>query len=379
MCARISNSPNPPTSSSDATAADAHGELEALADELRRATLEVAWRQWRAFGAGTAVRANVSGARDGARDLQTLIDPEALVLVSLGLVHEERRLADLLHDWAERNAELLSIQRVKNLLEHYPASVRSTLVGPLAWFATVACDAKDLRWRSVAQAWSEEARRGSSPMDGTMPAAMGPGEYVRSAHPGGGAAGRGSQLSTKSRATRARLTARATLVLRLRLGFGVGVKADLLAFLLARAEQWATVRDVAHATAYTPAAVRRAAEDLAAARLVQVRESQPTSFRVPYAAWAPLLTLEDGPPRWGSWHERFVFTAAFLQWAASARERPLSQYVLGAQGRELLEQHRPAFERDHLAVWSAHTPIQDWAVFLRQAIQSLAEWMREMA
>lgn len=256
---------------------DGNLELEQLASELREATLHVVWRQWRALGAGAAARS-----AERSRHPRTLIDAEALVLVSLVLMGDERRLADILHDWAARNSDLLSVQRMKNLEADYLDAVQGVLASRLAWFATVARDAgKDLRWRSVAQAWTEKSQASvANRTAGLLAVAEMP--SVR--------------YGTKSRATRARLTSGASLLLRLRLGFGVGVKADLLAFLLARADDWATVREIVEATAYTPAAVRRAAEDLAAGRLIQAREWQPASYRVAYAAWAPLLELEERPP-----------------------------------------------------------------------------------
>lgn len=358
MCARTLASPNGPDGSAPVESADVHAQLKQLAGELRKAVLHVAWRQWRALGAGAAPRSGTVG-----RHLKSLIDPEALVLVSLLLEREERRLPDLLHDWAAKNADLLSVQRMKNLEVGYPDRVRSVLAPRLAWFASVAYDVgKDLRWRSVGQAWVERSRN----------------EHTRS----GGAPDAVHEItvrSGKSRATRARLTSDSSLVLRLRLGFGVGVKADLLAFLLARAEDWATVRDISDATAYTSAAVRRAAEDLAASRLVQVLEGQPASYRVTYGTWAPLLELADRPPRWGSWHQRFLFAAEFLAWVDALGTRPASAYAVGTQGRELLERHRAAFERDLVAVWSEHSRIQDWAPYLVRAVGSLRSWMEELA
>lgn len=74
-----------------------------------------------------------------------------------------------------------------------------------------------------------------------------------------------------------------------------------------------------------------------------------------------------------------MFVTVLLHWAGLARERPLSRYALGAYGRELLEHHRMAFENDLIAAWSPHSPIQDWAVFLARAVNSLAGWMEEMA
>ncbi|MEO7521356.1 MAG: hypothetical protein ABIW79_06020 [Gemmatimonas sp.] len=168
-------------------------------------------------------------------------------------------------------------------------------------------------------------------------------------------------------------------MLQLRLGFGVGVKADLIAFLLASGEQPATVRDIAEATGYTVAAVRRAADDLATARLTESRDGQPAGYRATYEAWAPLLGLRDRPQRWAHWHERFQFATALLHWADAARERPLSVYAFGAHGRDLLERHRPAFERDRVAVWSVHAPVQDWGALVSETVRALATWMEEIA
>lgn len=356
MCAKTSDSPNAPDpvdssgshGSHGAPGSDARSELQRLAATLRHAALDVAWRQWRAIGAGAAA----GGTRKP--NLHALVDPEALILISLLLLREERRLRDLLHDWGAINSDLLSVQRMKNLAADYPEPVRRPLAAGLAWFATVARDAgKDLRWRPLAQNGAAASARPTR------------------AEP--------TRASTKSRATRARLTGDATLLLRLRLGLGVSVKADLIAFLLARVDAWATVRDVAGATGYTAAAVRRAAEDLAAARLIESLGGQPTRYRATFGAWAPLLGLKDRPPRWGSWHERFVFAAAFLDWADAGRERPLSDYAFGAHGRELLERHRAAFERDLVAVWSEHSPVQDWGAFVGRSVRSLAAWMERMA
>lgn len=354
---------------------DAHAELAQLADELRDAVLRVVWRQWRTLGAAAVGRhTSHSRAADGeTRHVEALIDPEALVLISLTLLRDERRLGDMLHDWAVLNSDLLSVQRIKNLEADYPAPMQNELMHQLALFATAASDeGKDLRWRPLAHrpSVSGEGKHGArASSDESLNDSL-----ARTSH-----AHAPSGARVKMRAARTRLLADATLLLRLRLGFGVGIKADLLAFLLARAEDWATVREVVDATGYTSAAVRRAAEDLAAARLIESLDGQPSGYRVSYAYWAPLLGLKDRPPRWAAWHERFVFAAAFLHWSHAARARPLSEYALGAYGRDLLEHHRPAFEQDLVARWSVHSPVQDWSAFVSKSVRSLSAWMEEMA
>lgn len=359
-------------------AQDARAELQQLATRLRDALLTVAWRQWRVLGAAAANRSPTMPAlrvaEEGRRDQQALVDPEALVLISLTLLEHERRLGDLLHSWGARNSGLLSVQRTKNLLASFPEPIREPLTQRVAWFAKVAWKVgKDGRWKSLA-----EKRTGLS---NHLPTTAVPQQeplddlsYVR----GRGAHGP-SNGSTKVRATRAQLTAGSTLLLRLRLGLGVGIKADLIAFLLARGDEAATVRDIVAASGYTLAAVRRAADDLASARLIESVYGQPARYRARHSAWAPLLALHDSHPRWASWHERFQFCTAFLHWSDTARERPLSDYAFSVHGRQLFEHYRPAFERDAIATWSDHSPVLDWGAFVHQSVLSLADWMESMA
>lgn len=333
---------SPDNSARTSTTDDAHPLLQTLAHELREVTLALVWRQWRALGAAAATRAHA----------QTLIDPEALVLMSLVLLPDEPRLADVLHDWAVYNSDLLSVQRMNNLADDYPDTVEAPRAIRVGGFARVALEVgKDLRWRTLAQ---DE----SSAIAGGLPA--------------------GRTKTNKIRAIRVRFTEPAALVLRLRIGLGVGVKADLLTLLLGIRNEWATIRDMADATGYTVAAVRRAADEMAAARLIQAREVSPLSYRAERDDWLRLLDLPEGLPLWGYWRERFACIVEFLAWAHEAQARPLSMYAFGVKGREFLEKHRRLFERDHIAVWSQHTAIANWTHFVEQGVQGLSRWTGEM-
>lgn len=116
-----------------------------------------------------------------------------------------------------------------------------------------------------------------------------------------------------------------------RLGFGVGAKADVLGFLLGITGEWATVRDTTSATGYTVAAVRRAADDMAAARFVHATPGQPAAVRADPRAWSQVLGFTSGPPAWRSWQQRFAFVAAFLAWEQEAQRKPLTPYVPGVK------------------------------------------------
>src|SRR3989442_6664519 len=99
----------------------ARANLEPFAERLRRSVLDVRGQQWHALGAQAA----------GKGRTHAIVDPEALVMMSLILMDEERRLGDLVQSWTVQNSGLLSVQRAKNLAADYPEGARQRL----AWFA----------------------------------------------------------------------------------------------------------------------------------------------------------------------------------------------------------------------------------------------------
>ena len=70
---------------------------------LREATAEAAWAQWSAIFTVAASR----------RPARAIVDPEALLLISLLLRDHEPRLWSAVVLWAQVGARLLSVQRAK--------------------------------------------------------------------------------------------------------------------------------------------------------------------------------------------------------------------------------------------------------------------------
>jgi hypothetical protein len=306
----------------------ARGTLDRLAEMLRGAAVEVLWRQWRALGGMAATHQRA----------RSLVDPEALLLMTLVVGPSEPRLIDVLVDWVARNAELLSVQRVRNLSGRYPKSIGA----PLADLANIAIhEAKDHRWRRLA--------------DGTVPTL--------------------ERRNNKARATHASLMSRPALTLRLRLAFGVGIKADLLAFLLGTdGNAWTGITLLGAATGYTIAAVRKAVNDLVDARFIEQKVDTRTEVRADGTLWKKILG--DGEfALWRGWNERFVFVAAFLNQAASARARPLTTYVLEARGADFLRAHQTALQWHRVWRPDSEDAISAENGALASAATALATWM----
>jgi hypothetical protein len=267
---------------------------KAIAD-VREAAVRAAWTQWGAIFSFAAT----------PRRAQAIVDPEALVLVSLALREHEPRLARVTRLWARSQSRLLSVQRAKNLAPRFPAAVRERL----GEFARVAVtEGGDLRWRSIAGRSPESTRAQDRDRQATPVLDGGP-----------------------------------ALMLRLRLGLGVGIKPDVIAYLIGLAGGQATVQRIAAATAYYARAVRRALEELVAAGFAESRPTAPAAYRVDARRWAELLGIDaNEPPAWRCWAALFSFVSALNEWS---RALPAdSDFVLASEARDVVVAHGPALE-----------------------------------
>jgi hypothetical protein len=297
---------------------------------LQEQTVDVLWRQWGALGAPTS------------HDLaHSLIDPEALVLASLALRDAERRLPDVLRWWARTGATLLSVTRMRSLARRFPDAIR----GPLGEFAATAVrEGRDFRWRPLAHPSSSLTGRPKKDL-GAVPRFLTP----------------------------------PALPLRLRLGFGVTVKADLLATLLGSSDGWLSVKRIAASLGYTPQSVRRAGDDLVAARLIQVSGETPTGYRAEPARWVGLLSLPESLPPWRHWTPAFAFVAVLGEWVRKHDgSTASSNYLLSTQARDLVAAHQSAFVQNRLSIPRPEdSPGETYLTAFRDTLAILEAWLDE--
>ena len=282
--------------------------LHKIGERVREASIQAAWAQWASLGA------NALRGQDGGGP-RSIIDPEALLLLSLCLEPAERRLRDFTYWWAGVGSELLSVQRTKTLLKSFPPGAGERLGA----FAGQAVEAGDRRWR----------------------------RYVPSESPvAGGRKGKGADSP--------RLGAPSALVLRLRAGFGVSAKADVLAYLLGIGERPAGTQETAEATKYSRATVGNALGDMTQAGFIQETSERPARYFAPVRLWTELLRLDgqhsapEGAPSWRYWAGAFAFLAHVDRLAQGADEK--STYLLSSRARDLYKRYESAFERNRIQV-----------------------------
>lgn len=259
-------------------------------ESLQATLLDAIWRQWAALDSPATEK----------EPAEATIDPEALILASLGLIEEERRLWDLLSWWGRSSSRLLSVQRIKNLAGEFggTADVR------LGEFAYVAFEqGNDARWKTLHRSEpSLQARR------------------------------------SKIEASAPLLRRRSTLMLLLRRGIGVGIKPDLLTVLIGSEGRPQDIKSLAAATAYSNRAVRRAAEEMADARLIRVAQDSPVTYSTDAQAWLSVLHLDPPPPKWIPWHQVFPLSNQLMAIFASL-ERDGARYTASSRLRDLVESY----------------------------------------
>lgn len=313
--------------------------LEDLASTARQAAVGACWAQWVALGSSASPVSD--------RPARAIVDPEALVLLSLWAQADERRLLELVDWWAEVGSHLTSVTRLRTLSRRFPdqgARLFET-------FARLACDAGDRRW---------------------APHAAGVDTLVY--RPGKGA-------------KRLTLSEPSTLMLRMRAGFGVGVKADLLTFLLGVRGGPATVSLLARAIGYSGTAVRSASRDMALARLIRESGNRPSYYYLPAKPWAELLELQpygSGSrdafeiPEWRFWSDLFAFLAAIGGWTTRAARTSANPHILASQARDLLEAHFDAFALNGIPVPASQDyPGQRIIEGLLETVRVVANWLRD--
>ena len=298
---------------------DSAGELEAI-------TIRLAWRQWAAIGGSAASK----------ETWHSIVDPESLILASLFLMNREPRIHDILFSWVQVNAELLSVQHLKNLQKNYPPALRARVSDFARQARTLA---RHPRWSSLADEGESDAR---------------PPRW------------------NAGRAAAPRMRNTANLMLRLRLAMGVGTKADVLTVALG-SDRPLTVRQLSDNLSYTAVGVRSAVNDLSRAGFIVSASGKPAAFSAPHAEWSALLGLRERP-LWVAWHLWFALVVDYLSWADTVKQKSLGDYAIDVKLRELLARHElfSRYAAHELPPVAFVSEVDDY----QGRIQALIDWAR---
>ncbi len=283
---------------------------------LREAVLHLAWTQWRALGAPLDDR--------DARQVSSVIDPEALICLSLRLAESERRLLDALAWWAAHGGRLTSVHRLNSMARRWGNSTADLAKGYREGLAT--------NGASMPQPFQREAR--------------------------------GSPLPV--------LRAGEVVMLKLRAAFGVGARSDVLTYLLTTKADGATIREMAWALDYTAASVRQAADGLALSGLGAASSTRPRQYSVNRGQWWSTLSFSSPQP-WHPHAQLFALAVDLIDWADQTYA---SAFLQASRARDLMERHARIFDLAGLMLPPPpHSPGAGYADEMSTFITAFANWL----
>lgn len=293
--------------------------ISELRSRVRAELVEFAWDQWAQMGVSGAAR----------RSDRWAADPEALLLFSLEVARADARLFDEILDWVVVNERLVSVQRLRNLCR---SDVDRSLVEALLGWAG--------QWRPRARLGSKarSARAGAEPLFRGLATRANRADEAFQAH---GWLKRPTGRTGKSRAPN--MLAPMNFAFRLRQLLGVGVRAEVIRFLLTEGTPRATAQLITESAGFAKRNVQEALTALHSAGVVDaIPVANEQRYTIDRECWAALLGLApDELPTHIAWPQLFRALSRLVRWLEDEINDDLSDYILASEARELAEEITP--------------------------------------
>lgn len=214
------------------------------------------WRQWSQLGVAGAV----------TTEGRWLLDPEALLLMTLEAARTDPRLFDEVLDWLLTNGNLIDVQRLRNLLAEDKEYPKALLLGVASLLAEHETSAK---WSRLSTPLDQVQSQGEplfllSP-DRALPDLQHVDPYFRKA------GYLRSPVEPRGLSRPVPMQAGPCLRLRLRSFLGIGIRVEAILFLLTHPESNAD--EVARAIGYSFPGVQQVLREMADSALIHVRRT----------------------------------------------------------------------------------------------------------
>ncbi len=217
--------------------------------------LDLLWRQWSAIG--------VSGY--GSSEESKVVDPEALLLLTLTVARYDARLFDEVMDWLEVNGDFLNVQRLQNLVNQFNFQAKAELSAVAELLGQKSSVA--LKWKKLATKYSQDNESSLFYMKDGRPMPT-PDDYDEIFHRHGLLRPPGKKRSLSQPFPREGMP---TLLLRLRALLGVNIRCEILCLLGSVDEIHPSL--IARLIGQNPRSTQNVLAEMVRSGVVQVRTS----------------------------------------------------------------------------------------------------------
>jgi hypothetical protein len=307
--------------------------LSELRERVQQGFLEFTWRQWAQMG----VSANIAGFDRWA------IDPEALILFTIGVARRDPRLFDEMLDWLAENRRLLTMQRLRNLSARLP--VDTHLVGAvIAW----AGEPRPSQWL--------QGLHGTDRTPDNLPV-FSPDVLGFIGEPDPTFAKYGYVRPRVVRSGKSRepdIKIPANFAFQLRHLFGPGSRSEVMRILLTFPDGPLDAAKIADQAGFAKRNVGDTLAGLVASRVVKARWSGNERHFIAYRdKWATLLEVGSSAefmPAFVAWVDLFTASLQIISWLDNEVGAEDSDYLVSSRARDLMERVTPNLEAAGLDV-----------------------------
>jgi hypothetical protein len=301
------------------------------------------WRQWSALG--------VLG--ESRTEDPWVIDPEPMLLFTLGIGRYEPRLFDEVLDWLIVNGKWIDLQRLRGILKGKDEALVK-LTGAVAIFLTEKSDER--KWQNIARFCKPEMWKDSDGAESLFLSKDGK-RHPPSPEPDLSFLSCGfnrPEIKIRRLTREVPITSQSTIRFLLRALFGVGSRAECLAYLLTN--EGGHPAEVARAIGLSVRGTQDTLIDLSRSGLVltRTRGKRKIEYWLSHERWWEFLTKgsisEIKKPIWIDWIS--LYSALSKVWAALnelAREE-LSEYMRSSKLRNSLEEVGNEFVKSGLDI-----------------------------
>lgn len=299
----------------------------ALSGRLDQELVDFAWDEWAQMGVLASPRRRSPWAQD----------PEALVLFTLEVARDDPRLFDQLLDWLAVNESLVNKHRLTALCDG--PKDRRLVLAAARWLGTHLPGGAKVR--TVTQVDDLEVLfRGLS-------------IEISDSDPDFAAAGLlRPAVAPAGKALRPSMREPINFAFRLRQLLGVNARAEVVRYLLTAAPTAANMTAIVRSAGFARRNVRQAVASLQDAGVVAQRGKR--TFAIDRGDWTRLLRIEtDELAAYQAWPQLLGGLTTIARWIRRPELEKLSEYMLGSETRDLLEDVRDRFEEAGFAVGRA--------------------------
>lgn len=299
--------------------------LQTFRNELEQGLLDFVWRQWRQMGVAGSLRG-----QDG-----WLIDPEPMLAFTTEIARHDARLFDEVLDWLRYNGRWMNTQRLTTIIHADNVGCRPALGAMASWLAELD---KSTKWRGLTRKMASETCEPAEALFHSQRNGSRAAFEQRDGHFERYGLLR-SPIDTRGLTQAVDMAAPTNAVFKCRAIFGIGIRADVVLYLLST--DGGHARGIASLLGYNHMRVRELLVGLADAGVVTMRQTGRTKhYYIDKEKWASVLLGRTEVPRRVDWRALARELTVIWREAWSLDEERADDYIFSSKMREAIHAAR---------------------------------------